>query len=421
MLGTSWKHDVQTASAHNVGHTGPNVPKLVVDPFVDLSGTERSAIIARGLTDEVIGQLAKFKEIVVIAGRSSSVSSEVPAPVTARLPYVLEGRVRVEGEKLRISARLLDRTDGSVIWTNHYDKIVQVRNVLELEADIAQGVATALAQPYGIIFQTDASRLSQSPPDDWEAYACTLAYYGYRARLEPRSHSSVQSCLKRAVERFPGYATAWALLSLTYLDEFRFRYRLNSSSPTSLDRAAEASRRAVELDPQNVRALQSSMLVYFFRGDVDAALEVGARALAINPNDTELSGEYGFRLALSGEWEPGCKLVSSAVSRNPAPPGYFEAALAVCAYVAKDYTTAERWAQLSDLRANPIYHVILMAILGKLGRMQEADVERLWLETHAPTILENIRHEVAARIRRPEDQLHFIEGLAQAGLSIPEN
>ncbi len=153
MLGTSWKHDVQTASAHNVGHTGPNVPKLVVDPFVDLSGTERSAIIARGLTDEVIGQLAKFKEIVVIAGRSPSVSSEVPTLVNARLPYVLEGRVRVEGEKLRISARLLDRTDGSVIWTNHYDKIVQVRNVLELEADIAQGVATALAQPYGIIFK----------------------------------------------------------------------------------------------------------------------------------------------------------------------------------------------------------------------------------------------------------------------------
>ncbi len=280
MLGTSWKHDVQTASAHNVGHTGPNVPKLVVDPFVDLSGTERSAIIARGLTDEVIGQLAKFKEIVVIAGRSSSVSSEVPALENDRLPYVLEGRVRVEGEKLRISARLLDRTDGSVIWTNHYDKIVQVRNLLELEADIAQGVATALAQPYGIIFQTDASRLSQSPPDDWEAYACTLAYYGYRARLEPHTHASVQSCLKRAVERFPGYATAWALLSLTYLDELRFRYRLNSPSPTSLDRAAVASRRAVELDPQNVRALQSAMLVYFFRGDVDAAL--GGRCTCVS-------------------------------------------------------------------------------------------------------------------------------------------
>jgi hypothetical protein len=75
---------------------------------------------------------------------------------------------------------------------------------------------------------------------------------------------------------------------------------------------------------------------------------------------------------------------------------------------------------LADLRANPIYHVILLATLGKLGKMAEASVEHQWLQTNAPGFLENVRNEVALRIHRPEDQQHFLDGLRAAGVSIPE-
>jgi tetratricopeptide (TPR) repeat protein len=203
---------------------------------------------------------------------------------------------------------------------------------------------------------------------------------------------------------------------MTYIDELRFRYRVDRSSPLSLGRAIEAAVHAVELDPQDVRALQAQMLTLFFRGEIDAALAVGARAYAINPNDTELAGEYGFRLALSGQWHPGCELVSETVARNPGPVGYFEAALAVCCYIKGDYVTAERWARLADLRDNPIYRVILLAILGKLNKTEQALEEQKWLETNVPGFLENIQKEVALRIRRPEDQQHFIEGLREAGV-----
>ncbi|VTZ60103.1 hypothetical protein EMEDMD4_1310097 [Sinorhizobium medicae] len=74
---------------------------------------------------------------------------------------------------------------------------------------------------------------------------------------------------------------------------------------------------------------------------------------------------------------------------------------------------------MADLHANPVYHVILLAILGKLGKMDLARAEREWLETNVPGFLENARNEVALRIHRPEDQLHFIEGLRQAGVSVP--
>ncbi|WP_026619391.1 TolB-like protein [Ensifer sp. WSM1721] len=395
----------------------PNIPKLVVTPFEDLSGTPQSAMITRGLTDEVVGKISRFKEVIVVTREQPERS---PEP-TGGPAYALEGRVRLDGERLRVGIRLIQRSDGSVVWANNYDESLETHKIIELQEKAAAAVATAVAQPYGVVFQADAARFTHSVPDDWQAYACTLAYYGYRSELNPKMHASVQECLQKATRQFPNYATAWALLSMTYIDELRFRYRLDRSSPVSLERAIEAALRAVELDPQDVRALQAQMLTLFFRGEVHAALAVGARAFAINPNDTELAGEYGFRLALSGQWRPGCVLISQAISRNPGPVGYFEAALAVCSYIEADYVAAERWARLADLRANPIYRVILLAILGKLGKTEEAREEQKWLETNVPGFLDNIRKEVALRIHRPEDQQHFIEGLREAGVSVPEN
>ncbi len=398
----------------------PDMPQVVVKPFEDLTGTQESAMLARGLTDEVIGQMARFKEIAVIAGRPDDAGVEHQASGSALPLYALEGRVRADDKKLRLTARLVSRADSAVVWTRSFDADLGVRQLLDLEADVARAVATALAQPYGIIFQADAAQMLQAPPSDWKAYACTLSYYGYRADLSPQTHASVQSCLKDAVERFPNYATAWALLSLTYIDELRFRYRLKAPAPAPIDLAIQAAERAVELDPQNVRALQAEMLARFFQGDVETALAVGERAFQLNPNDTELSGEYGFRLALSGQWHRGCGLVAETVGRNPGPMGYFQAALAICSYMDGDYSGAERWAHLADLRENPVYHIILIAILGQQGKLAQAQEERNWLQAHAPAFLDDLRTEVAMRINRPQDQERFYDGLRKAGMAIPQ-
>ncbi|QFI69069.1 hypothetical protein [Sinorhizobium alkalisoli] len=417
--GTSRTDDVPNASSI-LAQAVPDVPRVIVLPFEDLSGTGGSKIVARGLTDKVIEQISKFKEIVVVAGDPSQAPSDTPAgAVGQNARYALSGGVLFDGDRLRLTSRLINRADGAVLWAESYSESLEVRSLLELETKLARSVATALAQPYGVVFRADASSAANMPPEDWEAYRCTLAYYGYRASLNPQTHASVQACLKRAVEKFPGYATAWALLSLTYIDQLRFRYRLDAPASPPLDLAIAAARRAVELDPQNVRGLQAEMLALFLRGDVDTALKIGERALALNPNDPELSAEYGLRLALSGEWARGCHLVAEAVGRNPGPLGYFEASLALCAYMQQDYAAAEQWIRAADVQANPLYHFITAAILGQLVKTEEAARERDWIEKNAPGILQNIRHEVALRIHRPEDQRLFLEGLAKAGLTVP--
>lgn len=396
----------------------PALPRLLVRPFDDLTNAGNSQAIARGLTREIIGQIAKFKDIVTIEDnaiiQTKSSSAESPR-------YVLTGDVDMTDDQFRLRARVINGVDNSVIWANSYDGDLRASKLITAEAEIARQVATALAQPYGVIFQADASQQPHNAPDDWQAYACTLSYYAYRASLDAKTHPTIRKCLEDAVRRFPTYATAWALLSQTYIDEIRFRYPVDpSSSPASIDRALAAARRAVELDSQNVRALQAEMFALYFHGDVEAALKIGELALSINRNDTELVGEYGYRLALSGNWSRGCAMVEEARQRNPGPLAYYESALALCSYFRGDFREAAMWITKTAVQENPIYHVIAAAIFAENGQATDAKRERDWLLTNAPNLVANIRTEMAIRISRPQDIERLMGSLRKADI-LPGN
>ena len=397
--------------------TRPDVPRLLVQPFEDLSRPGQPTALAEGLTQEVIGQIAKFRDIVVLSGErtGTAVSSD---PATAAPRYALAGTVEIDDQTLRVQARILSRTDGAVLWADTYSGDLSVARLLEIERDIADRVATTLAQPYGVIFQADTQRQVDRPPEDWTAYACTLSYYAYRATLDPATHPVVRRCLEQAVARFPSYATAWALLSQIYIDEVRFRFAADpKAGPASVDRALAAARRAVTLDPMNIRGLQAQMFALYFAGDVEAAVQVGRRALDINPNDTELMGEVGFRLALSGDWDAGCPLMEEAWQRNPGPLGYYGNGLALCAYMRNDFDAARMWIRSARMADNPQYHLIAAIIFGEAGDPQAA-AEVDWIRAHAPHLYDHARREIALRVARPEDVERFLASLRKAGLPV---
>lgn len=264
-----------------------------------------------GLTDEIIGNLVKFKEIMVIEGtaavaRNRSISG-----------YILQGSVRVESDKVRSIARLVRRSDGVIIWANNYDSDLRAQSAFEIQDALARDIASAVAQPFGVIFQTDTKDIASQSVGGVDAYTCTLAYYSYRTEMTQQAHEVAKDCLEEATSRAPADATMQAFLSLLYLDEVRFSYKLGVKPlPASLEKSFKLAERAVELDPQNARALQALMLANVFRNDIQSALRAGAAAYAINANDTEVAGEYGLRLAMSGKWDTGCGLVSNAVSKG---------------------------------------------------------------------------------------------------------
>ncbi|MBB6306367.1 hypothetical protein [Xanthobacter tagetidis] len=398
----------------------PDIPRLLVRPFDDLARTEASTAIARGLTQEVIGQISKFKDIVVVAARAGSetnpIQAEGPSP-----RYVLGGSVDLHAGAFRLQTQLVRRSDDVVLWAQSYTGDLKVARLVEIEEDIARRVATTLAQPYGVIFQADASRHLRNPPDDWRAYSCTLSYYVYRASLDRATHAKVRKCLEDAVARFPDYATAWALLSQTYIDEVRFGFAPDpAAGPASVSRALAAARRAVELDPTNTRGLQAKMFALYFSKEVEAALRIGEQALAMNPNDSELMGEYGFRLALTGSWQAGCSLIRRARELNPGPLGYYEAALALCAYFDGDLSEAAMWIRNTGVPDNPMYHLIGAVVFGEAGEAAVAAAELDWVRTHAPGIAANPRAVIAGRVLNPVDVERLIGSLRKAGLAIPE-
>ncbi|RWQ18097.1 hypothetical protein [Mesorhizobium sp.] len=397
----------------DVRPTSPEIPRLLVETFDDLSGTEASKAIASGLRQEVVSQLSKFKDIVVV---ESAAKGEDPSISPAR--FVLAGSVNLSTDAFRLRVRLLNRADNSVLWAESYDGGLKVAQLMEVQTDIARNVSSSLAQAYGVIFQADANLHVVNPPDDWAAYSCTLSFYAYRVGVDAESRSSVRACLEKAVDRFPTYATAWGLLSLIYIDDYRFEFSGDpAESAAALDRALAAARRSVGLDPVNIRGRQAEMVALYYHKEIDAALKVGKQTLTINPNDTEFMGEYGERLAVSGNWHEGCQLIAEARQKNPGS-GYYDVDLALCSYFSGDYTQAAMWINKSPFPSNPVYHLLAAAVFGEGGYKIAADREVAWLNQNQPDLVKNMRQVVSARLARSQDIEFFLGSLRKAGLGI---
>ncbi|WP_343234470.1 adenylate cyclase [Microvirga terrestris] len=401
----------------------PGGPTLVVLPFAALGEPSAARTYADGLTEEVLSQFARFKEITVLGREMSrSIPSGADAARLRRdlgIRYVLEGSVQVAAHRLRIMGRLLDAQTGAVLWSQTYDEDLHVRDLFSIQDDVARKVATAVAQPYGIIHRADQTRTSTRAPNDLEAYGCTLRFYDYRAALSDKSHAATRTCLEQAVALHPEYATAWAMLSVLYLDEDRFGFNPRAGSSTPIQRSLEAARRAIRLDPENARALQALMVALFFAQQPAEALEVGERAVALNPNDTELLGEFGTRVGQVGAWQRGAELLEQALTRNRGHSGYYSGTLAVYAYMQRDYARAESLIRQAALDKFPLYHFVAAVICAQLGKATEAAEARDAFLRMRPTIFEHWDDEMAKRNYRPEDAAHFAEGARKAGFPVP--
>lgn len=398
----------------------PAMPTLVVAPFANLGGGPDGQLYSAGFTEELLTALPRFKEIKVF-GRETSKSlssdvdiSKVREELSAR--YLLTGGVRTAGGRIRVTARLLDTDDGEILWSHDYHNDLGSSDLFSIQADVARRVATAIAQPYGVLAQADTSN---PPPKDPGAYECTLRFYGYRAELSANEHAHVRECLEGAVAQYPTYATAWAMLSIVYLDEDRFKFNPVDGLETPMQRALRAARRATQLDASNTRGLQALMMALFFNRQLVEAMRVGEQALATNPNDTELMGEFGTRLAMGGRWQRGADLLDQAIALNPGGGGYYRGTRALAAYMLDDKPTAVREITKADMQKFPLFHAVAAVIYADSGMMDKARLEGETFVRMRPDFLPNIVAELAMRNVQPDDRDRLMNGLRKAGLQLP--
>ncbi|RFB96525.1 adenylate cyclase [Rhizobium leguminosarum bv. trifolii] len=397
-----------------LSHGGPT---LVVAPFADLGEGPQTELYAAGLTEELLTVLPRFKEVQVFGRETSKTlppgvaASQVRGELGAR--FLLAGGVRVSGERVRVTARLVDTETDKILWSDTYDDDTHTRDLFSIQSDIANKVATTVAQPYGIIAQADAVN---PPPDDIGVYSCTLGFYAYRAELTVDQHANVRNCLENAVERYPTFATGLAMLSILYLDEERFRFNTRPGTPTPVERSLSAARRGVQLDAGNTRALQALMTALFFNQQVAEAFKVGEQALKMNPNDTELLGEFGTRVAQSGQWERGAALLDRALELNPGGGGYYHGMRAFAAYMLHDNRTALIEISQADLQKFPLYHAVAAVIYVNADMMDDARREARRFNEMRPDFIPNIVAELKSRNFQPADRARLIADIRKAGL-----
>ncbi|WP_210483611.1 adenylate cyclase [Microvirga antarctica] len=410
-------------SARDEIASSPTGPAVAVAPFVDLGEGPDTKLYAAGLTEEIIAQLARFKELTIPGRETTARISPIVDP--ARLQrdfgarFAVEGSLRLVGNnRLRVTARLIDLETSVILWSQTYDDDLRTQDILTIEQDVAEKIASAVAQPYGIIFRADTRRAERKTTADIEAYSCTLRFYAYRNELSATAHAGVRSCLEQAVARYPDYATAWAMLSYLYLDEMRFGFNPRAGEPAPTRRALTAAETAAQLDPDNARAIQAQMTMLFFTGQPNEGRRIGERALTLNPNDSELLGEYGSRIAMSGDWERGTTLLERALILNSGNAGFYKGMLALAAYMQGDTDRAVDLVRKADLQRFALYQAVAAIIYADKGMKAETVAAKAAFLSMQPRFFDDLDMQLSVRGISPQDRQRLADGAIKAGFPV---
>jgi adenylate cyclase len=419
LLASRWEPDDSEDAATAL----PRGTKIAVLPFVDLSGDPEQAYFAEGVTDQIVTDLARFKALFVLSMESTAKyqkQSADPQDLKRELgvDYLLDGSVRRELDKIKLSTRLVDAESGEIIWSESYGGELTPSNVFDIQEDVSQQVSAIVAGNYGMIAEADLTGAQRRPPGSFAAYDCVLRYYQYQRSFEQEEHAKVRACLERAVELDPGYAEAWAVLANVYAQEQRFGFNPRPELYDPYERSLTAADRAVEIEPRNPTAQLMLANALFDRRNLAGFRAAGERAITLNPNDPDLLVHYGMRLTFIGEWERGVALVTKAIALNPEHPQWYLDPIIYYHYQTGDYEQALTLSQRQEFSDDVWVLLFRAMILGQLDRTEEA---RPLIEA-ALRLKPDVRERLwdMARVwNAPDPQVeHIADGLRKAGLAI---
>jgi len=270
---------------------------VAVLPFVNLSGDPGQEFFSDGITEEITAALAKIPELPVV-GRTSAFQYKGKTGdlrVIGRAlnaAYVLEGSVRKDSSRIRITAQLVNTGTGDHIWTDSYDR--QFQDVFAVQEDVAQAIAGALRVPLGL---KQGEKLVSDRTSDADSYQ---DYLRARALFRARNMSETIPLLERTVARDPDYAPAWAMLARAYVPASGAARSLyfGSIEDASIHfggyaaKMEHAARQALRLDPRNAAAHAALAQWAIYQHDWETGREEFNQALALDPNDPDTLTQY---------------------------------------------------------------------------------------------------------------------------------
>ena len=373
-----WAPDIEPASVERIALPLPDKPSIAVLPFVNMSGDPEQEYFADGMTEDIMTGLSKFGLFFVISRNSTFSYKGVNTNVkdVARdlgVRYVLEGSVRKSGDRVRITAQLVDAIVDKHIWAENYDR--ELEDIFQVQDEITQSIVTSVAPEYLSAEMRRAQRKEVRNLDAWDAF---MRGYWHLLRFTKDDNAAAQRLVRKAIDLDSRQANYHGLLAVTHLmDGF---YGWSESRDASSRVALENAERGLALDDQNTLALRSIGLVHFFSKNHDVALSYYERAVASNPNEAENWALLGAALGVAGDYDAALDRFETALRLSPRDvhTATWYSYLAVAAFVVGRDEEAAQWS-VKAVQSNPQFpggYRTLAASYGNMGRLTEAEAAR---------------------------------------------
>jgi adenylate cyclase len=392
-------------------------PSLAVLPFANVSGDPEQEYFADGISEDILTGLSKLRWFFVIA-RNSSFSYKGKAVDVKRVArelgvrYVLEGSVRKGGNRVRITAQLIDATTGNHIWADRYDG--HLTDVFALQDEITQKVVSAI-EPR--LLEAEAIRAQNRSPEDLGAWDIVIHANSLFWRLTKSEGEAAVAMLKQAIERYPDYAPAHSMLAFTLLVSGYAGWALSEFEP-NVQQAAILAVRATELDDGDPWAHLALGYVAFTQRRTEEATEQFQRAIDLNPNFAAAHGYFGWALSLDGQSDRAIPHLEQAIRMSPHDPqnAIFYVGLAAAHYLAGRYTEAVALGRKAIQQRTNFTgsHRIYCASLAQAGQLAEARAELARLKELQPEI--SIAWIERSVPYTTDAMAKFLEGMRKAGL-----
>lgn len=390
-------------------------PAVAVLPFANMSDDPNQEYFSDGMTEDLITDLSKVSGLLVIARNSTFVYKGQALDVrrVARelgVTHVVEGSVRRAGERIRITAQLIDAATGHHVWAERYDR--PYKDIFDLQDDVRHKIVEAMAIK---LTAGEREQLSARPTSSPEAYDLWIRGNELMSNYTQEGHAEARRLFLRAVDLDPAFAGAYATLGLTYTQTVDLGWTADTLAVVGEGKIH--AERALQIDPSHTTARFVLARVYLYQRHFDRAFAALKEAVAISPSYAHAYAMMGQFAAFAGRHAEARGLIERAIRMNPHVPFWYLHFLAQIEFGEGDYKKAvATWRHV--LARNPNWTPArrqMIAALGLLGDADEAAWQVVELETLGYTVtIEAMRH--VAPIPDPDYLDRFLDGLRKAGV-----
>jgi adenylate cyclase len=293
----------------------PDKPSIAVLPFQNMSGDPEQEYFADGIAEDVITTLSKIELLMVIARNSSFVFKHQSKDIREigrilGVRYVLEGGVRKSGNRVRLTAQLIDSLDGSHVWADRFDG--DLDDIFELQDRITQEIVTALEVRLTHGEQARVWRKRSGSPLVYEHFSKAWSYY---VNCGKHTHVRAKEACERALAINPGYTPALLILGFTLVDQARFGWVADAAA--AYEAALDCANRALLADPQSSDAYMIRGYAWTFLRRHDEATEAGDKAVALSPSSSDAYHTAGMFHGYAGDFRKAAAYEEQAQRLSP--------------------------------------------------------------------------------------------------------